>query len=238
MQRNKPIPGQIYKHFKNNLYQVITPAIKEDTREEMVVYQALYGDYEVYIRTLDNFLEPVDKIKYPSATQNMRFELVEKENLKAESKPEDEKKSDRVLNTSAESENKPENEIEHKTEDNIEAKAKAENKIKDNVETKVENNIEIIQKISEALKENQKAVQEDVPEEFADPRLLAFCDAATFEEKYQMVKGLRYEITDRLINDIAVVLDVVIPEGTLDSRYEALIKCLQTFCKYEVNRLR
>ncbi|MBQ8925472.1 MAG: DUF1653 domain-containing protein [Clostridia bacterium] len=78
-------PGDRVQHFKRELvdpnttqylYQIVGVAIHSESREPLMVYQALYDDYQLYARPYDMFLSEVDREKYPDIKQKYRFEKV------------------------------------------------------------------------------------------------------------------------------------------------------------------
>ena len=69
-------PGDIVRHFKRErltegekrtnryLYQIVGPAVHSETREPMVVYRALYGEYGLWVRPAAMWNETVDRDGY------------------------------------------------------------------------------------------------------------------------------------------------------------------------------
>ena len=56
-------PG-VYRHFKGNLYRLLYVAKHSETLEPMVVYQALYGEKEYWVRPASMWTEHVEKEGY------------------------------------------------------------------------------------------------------------------------------------------------------------------------------
>lgn len=198
MPQGKPMPGEKYLHFKNKLYQIITVAWHSETMERFVVYQALYGGFQTYIRPYGMFVSEVDHEKYPEVRQTYRFQFV----------------GDCLEETE---ENSP------REEKHNESAGKQSECKEDDKEPEV--------------MLSQEAEPADTDGE-VNPWLMKFLDADTFDEKYQIVCDMSKDMTDKMIDDIAVVMDVVIPEGNLENRYTELKYCIRTRQKYETTRLR
>ncbi len=66
------IPLGIYKHYKGNQYQVYYTAKCSESEETVVIYQALYGDYNLWTRPLKMFTENV----VHNGKEQPRFQLI------------------------------------------------------------------------------------------------------------------------------------------------------------------
>jgi hypothetical protein len=73
--RSMPIQPGLYQHYKGPQYRVFSVARHSETEEEVVFYQALYGDYGFWVRPLSMFLESVEV----DGEQVPRFALVQAE---------------------------------------------------------------------------------------------------------------------------------------------------------------
>lgn len=211
MPQGRPRSGEFYKHFKKKLYQVLAVAQHSETGEELVVYQALYGDYRVYARPLAMFTSEVDRNAYPDAEQEYRFQLVDP--CAAGDFPGSQKED------GAESGDFP-GRLEEDGVHTGEAGKSAAGDFSGGQK-------EVGAKGGDFPATEKKEISE---------LLMDFYDAETCEEKYEILTAMQKDITDVMIDNMAVVLDVVIPEGDLYQRYDELRTCLKTRQRYEIRR--
>lgn len=207
-----PKAQEIYRHFKGNLYQIITIAEHSETGEALVIYQALYGSFKIYARPLSMFVEKVDKEKYPESAQEYRFELQQAV----------EQVSQDVVGQSTM------------------AEAVVEQAVVENVYRKPDTVEQNGSTQNDRIPAPQKQVETatEPSEEFQlDPLLLQFLDADTYEERLNILAALHHRITDDMITTMAIASDIEVPEGDIETRYTELRNCLLTLEKYEINRL-
>ncbi len=102
--RENPKPFEVYKHFKGNKYQILTLATDSEDGRACVVYQAMYGDFKVYVRDLEMFMSETDKEKYPECSQKYRFEKVTAESAPEAEIPENRVETQKTVATEVEAE--------------------------------------------------------------------------------------------------------------------------------------
>lgn len=210
--RNVPVAGERYRHFKNKMYQIVTIARHSETGERMVVYQALYGDYGVYVRPLDMFMSEVDHEKYPDIQQKYRFERV-------------------AMLTDGQAEEPEQNRTAKKTDGN----SRYENRAA--VENQRAADRTAADRTAEAdCQEPEGAAVPDKPA--GAEALMNFLDADTYAEKLNILKGMKKHIDDKTVYDMAVSLDIVLKEEPLEEKIRDLENCLKTYARFECNRFR
>jgi hypothetical protein len=220
------------------MYQIVTVATHSETREKMVVYQALYGDYSVYCRPLSMFMSEVDRNKYPDVKQRYRFEEVT--NAVNEEETQEEVVQEKKVTLEKEAQNviRPEKtpdikkaEDTVKNERNEAGKMSDEKKVTSAPKFKVDTSYER----SEVM---EKSIDDEARDLNLDPLVIKFLDADLASEKNDILCKLHPIITNDMIDIMAMSVGVVINEGDVDGRYNDLRNCLTTMEKYESTRLR
>ena len=180
--QSRPIAGETYRHFKEKNYKIITIAHHSETGEELVIYQALYGEGMVCARPLEMFVSEVDREKYPDVKQKYRFE-----------------------------------------------------KIADAPEAGCE--VAALEGIG--MQSVSTPAEKPLSQMTAEEKMMAFFDEDDLEAKYQILLAMREDVTNTMIDNMAVVMDVVIPDGEIHNRYDDLKRAIQMKQRYEQNmRLR
>ena len=232
-----PKPHEIYKHFKGNLYQIVTIAQHSETGEQLVIYQAMYGDFKTYARPLAMFTSEVDKVKYPEVQQRFRFEL---QGADADRQT---RESDAVSGAQTTTQTAPTATAQPATTQTAATgaaqTATAQDAATGAAQTTTAQDA-AAQPASVATQPVPPAAHIEVAEEepALDPLVLEFLDADSYEQKLNILAGLHHRITDEMITTMAIACDIEVNDGETEERYEELKNCLLTMEKFECNRLR
>lgn len=250
-----PLAGELYRHFKGNLYQVIGTAYDAGTMEPMVVYWALGGQGRWFVRPLAEFLSPVDKAKDPDSTAKRRFERVEPEAVFGGGMPSGEKEA--VFGGGASS-----GEKEPLFGRGASSGEKAPlfgggassggeepvfgGKAKFGVQNQLSGSVEMREIRKDTPGQGQAfTAKEDAPDwsnpeaEKVRPELLRFLDAETPGEKLAVLREIRGKLDEELMTNIELSIDLTPDEReSLERRLSLVEKNLEKRVKYEGTRLR
>jgi len=83
-----------YRHYKGNYYRLLSEARHSETLEEMVVYQAMYGEQGIWVRPKGMFYE---QVKLADGTSVLRFTPCSEEEAMASVRAQDEDDSTNAL---------------------------------------------------------------------------------------------------------------------------------------------
>lgn len=222
-----PKTGEIYKDGANKVYQIVTVAIHAETGERMAVYQAMFGEFRIYAKEVQKFMS-----EHEQYFLNANIELAEQGKSKEHA---------------ISKENHPDAGVRAEFRPRTQSPAESRRALRQNVSESSGEGAYYYEKRRRQMEEREQRRElfrksernESATEELrANPCLIKFLEADTYEEKFHVLNEIQNDITDRLIDDIAVVLDVVIPEGALNDRFHQLRNIILTRQKYETNRFR
>lgn len=223
--RDNPKPYEIYRHFKGNTYQILAIAKDSEDGHLIVVYQALYGSYEIYARDLVQFMSPVDRIKYPEAEAQYRFTKVDSaqptvNDKNGHSYSQSDTKTD-TGNSDSRSNSKA-NTVHSEGRSDVKVNAEYQSNQSD-------------EKTNTGHQDDQSDIKVDAGYQM-DPQVEAFLDADSYEEKLNILAGLHRRITDDMLQIMALTMDIELNPGSTQERYDELKNCLLTRDKFEADR--
>ncbi len=224
-----PQAGQIYKHFKGNLYQIVAVAEHTESGEKLVIYQALYGNYKIYARPLASFRSKVDQEKYPDVAQEYRFErLPVMSNVVSQGTQ---------IDYGVQSGSSVQQGGGTQPGDSMQQGGGAQS----GSSIQANDTTQAVQEGEKAL-QGQEQASEDATASAQQPQLddgvWEFLDADSFEERLRIFTGMQHRLNNDMINIMSVSMDTEVPEGELSERIASLKNFLLMQVKFECSRVR
>lgn len=237
--REIPRAGERYRHFKNRDYQIVALARHSETGEWMVVYQALYGDFGVWVRPLSMFLEPVDRKKYPDASQRFRFERVALPGAQEDGKNCSEYAGGR---TGAGRQGRPEAYVREERPEANARQSRPEAYVRENrPEAYVRESRPEVNAWQGRPEADARQGRESGPDREAgalSPLLSEFLDTDSLEKRLEILQRMRGRVGRREVESLCFCLDVKLSGETVEEQLENLAKSLRMQQRYDASRLR
>ena len=215
--------GNLYVNQSGKIVQLMAVARQEGSAQELAIYQEMHAPFTVWAKFLSAF----------EATYHKMAEVLEEKRAPQE----------RTVEVSGAKSALQESVSEVSAQD---LSQENESEASENQRAQGENVPAGGADVSE--EELRMALEKGQPEKYLSGRItemeiarrgmLQILDAESFQEKRQLLVGLRPYIDKLLLHNIAAALDVVLEEGTLDDQFESLLHCVDAHARYEGGRLR
>ncbi len=239
MEDRMPVSGEFYRHFKGRIYQIKMIAKDSETEELQVVYQGMYPPFQCWVRSLKEFMGPVDLRKYPDARQKMRFVPVSIDELESSHSTAAAGGTAGVRTVTAGERMGAEaiTQINHQGQERRFSQSDGISGANRTMPAEGMDDASLVRALTSGCPE--KYLSGRLTErEIAERGCMQILDADTYHEKRQLMVGMKPYLDKRLLHNIAAALDIVLEEGDLESQYDSLLHCLDTMKHFEGGRLR
>lgn len=246
-----PRAQEIYRHFKGGLYQVLTVAEHTETGEQLVIYQAMYGEFKIYVRPLEMFAGPVDRVRYPEAEQEFRFQLQSPDGARRQSGGYQDGPPREVLsqepgngggyisNTAHRGDEAGKDQAAEPRGTESELQTAESHGTEPKIQTAESRGAEPELQATEphGAETELQAAEPRQEEPGLDPMVLEFLDARTYEQRLNVLAALHHRITNEMITTMSLCCDIEVEGDDVEQRYEELKQCLMMKERFEIKRL-
>ena len=246
-----PRAQEIYRHFKGGLYQVLTVAEHTETGKQLVIYQAMYGEFKIYARPLEMFAGPVDRVRYPEAEQEFRFQLQSPEGARRQSGGYQDGPPREVLSQEPGNGGGYISNTAHRADEAGKDQAAEPRGTESELQTAESHGTEPELQTAESrgaepelqatephgAETELQAAEPRQEEPGLDPMVLEFLDARTYEQRLNVLAALHHRITNEMITTMSLCCDIEVEGDDVEQRYEELKQCLMMKERFEIKRL-
>jgi len=216
-QPNIPHSEEFYKHYKTGkLCQILATATHTETGEPLIIYQALYKHFQIFACPLAIFTKCTEDGKkhfYQVRPKTAHTDI----GIHVDTNPSDTSH----FNSSTTTQNTISTPFK-KTNSSAKMPDLSDHSKTPNLENK-----------PDCYSDYNNSSQKDI-----HALMEKFYDTETYDEKLDLLYAMKSQLTDIMLTNIAISLDIVAADGTLEERFQSIVSCLNTMKRYQITRLR